>query len=185
MSVAAEGRFAEGPHLLRTEGGGQQRLCQGLRLPVHQLGQRLSLHVQAQRQQLPREAASPLRHSPDRKQQVLRVGEVAFDVRLLAPGSSNTASTKFAFSQTCATGAAVCPKVERSIVQPYIKSYFAHSEVLLPTMLVSAGQAERGRAVHIITSCIRRGYERGSCLPWKLLAPRLNMEAQTLAELMK
>ena len=29
MSVAAEGRFEESLHLLRTEGGGQQRLCPG------------------------------------------------------------------------------------------------------------------------------------------------------------
>ena len=61
----AERHFAEGPHLPRTEGGGQQRLCQGLRLPVHQLGQRLSLYVQARHHELPREAASPLRLSPD------------------------------------------------------------------------------------------------------------------------
>ena len=71
----------------------------------------------------------------------------------------------------------------RSVVQPYIKSYFAHSEVLL-LMLASQDQAERARAVHIITSSIRRGSERGSCLPRKFVAPRLNMEAQTLVELM-
>ena len=183
MSVAAEGRFAEGPHLLRTEGGGQQWLCQGLRLPVHQLGQRLSLHVQAMHHQLPREAASPLRPSPDRKQQDLRVGEVVFDVRLLSPGSSDTASTNFVFSRVQLVQQ-FCPKVVRSIVQPYIKSYFARSEVLLPTMVASAGQAGRARAVHIITSRIQRGYERGSCLPRKLVVHRLNMEAQTLAELM-
>ena len=86
---------------ISSELGGQLRLCQGLRLPVHQLDQRLSLHVQARRHELPREAASPLRPSPDaagddvdcasslrlilgcqHKQQHLRVGEVAFDVRL-------------------------------------------------------------------------------------------------------
>ena len=77
-----------------------------------------------------------------------------------------------------------CPKVVRSIVQPYIKSYFAHSEVLLLTMLASEDQVQRARAVDIITSSIRRGSERGSCLPQKFVAPRLNMEAQTLDELM-
>ena len=50
-------------------------------------------------------------------------------------------------------------------------------------MLASEDQAERARAVHI-TSRIRRGSERGNCLPRKFVAPRLNMEAQTLAELM-
>ena len=45
-----------------------------------------------------------------------------------------------------------------------MKSYFSHSEVLLLTIL--------------------RLSERGSCLPRKLVAPRLNMETQTLAELM-
>ena len=52
-------------------------------------------------------------------------------------------------------------------------------------MLATAGQAERARAV-IITSRIRRGYGRGSCLSRKLMAPRLNVNAlaQTLAELM-
>ena len=101
-------------HLLRTEGGGRQRLCQGLRLPVHQLGHRLNLHVQARRHELPREAASPLRPLPDaagddvdcaislrvifgcrhRKQQHLRLGEAAFDVRVYdsAPLPGRTAA---------------------------------------------------------------------------------------------
>ena len=57
-----------------------------------------------------------------------------------------------------------CPKVVRSIVQPYIQSCFAHSEVLLLTMLAYEDQAERARTIHITTSRIRRGSERGSCL---------------------
>ena len=73
----------------------------------------------------------------------------------------------------------------KEVVCKYVSqsSYFAHSELILLTLLASDNEEEHRFAVKIISDKIRCGAESGSSLPRKFVAPPINFQAQNLMQL--